>query len=96
LMPSPDSPSTQVFSDKIKNYPGKVGRRDFSKWVRICPACFSPDITPLTNISGFIVQEQWYCKKCQYSGVTIEVKTEDLIMFHMQQRSRQFNRNEKV
>ena len=94
-MPSPDSPSTQVSSDKIENYPGKLERRDLSKWVRICPACFSPDITPLTNISGFIVQEQYYCKKCQYSGVTIEVKTEDLIMFHKQQRSRLFNRNTK-
>jgi len=95
-MPTPDTHNTPTSSDKIENYPGKIGRRNLSRWVRVCPACFSPAITPLTNISGFIVHEQWYCKKCQYSGVTIEVKTEDLIQFHVQQRSRRVNRNKKM
>ena len=94
-MPIPDSPNAHTSLERIENYPGKIGRRDFSKWVRICPVCFSPEITPLTNISGFIVQEQWYCKKCQYSGVTIEVKTEDLIQFRVQQLLRKFNQNRK-
>jgi hypothetical protein len=95
VMTHSDPHDDQLPVERIENYPGKLGRRDFSTWVRICPRCFSPNVEPLTNISGFIVHEQWYCKKCQYSGVTIEVKTEDLIHFIMQQRLRRFNQNQK-
>ncbi|MFX1243936.1 MAG: hypothetical protein ACFE8F_03180 [Promethearchaeota archaeon] len=95
FMPQPDTEEGQTPAT-FKNYPGKVGRRDLSIWTKVCPGCFSPNIEPLTNISGFIVHEQWICKKCDYSGVSIEVKTEDLIQFRLQQQRQQFNRNKKT
>jgi hypothetical protein len=77
------------------NYPGKLGRTDYGQWIKVCPQCFSPNIQPLTNISGTLIQEQWYCSECGYAGVTIEVKTEDLLRFRLQQLARIYNRNRK-
>jgi hypothetical protein len=81
---------------EITNYPGKVGRSNHRNWVKVCPNCFSINIQPLTNISGTIVQEQWYCPNCDYAGVVIEVKTEDLIRFRLQQLAQSYNKNKKV
>jgi hypothetical protein len=81
--------------NEISNYPGKIGRTDYSQWVKVCPRCFSPNIRPLTNISGTLIQEQWYCPRCEYAGVIIEVKTEDLIRFLLQQLAKRYNKNSK-
>lgn len=86
----------ETTSKEITNYPGKVGRSDHRTWVKVCPYCFSINIQPLTNISGTIVQEQWYCSNCDYAGVVIEVKTEDLIRFRLQQVAQSYNKNKKV
>ena len=85
----------ETTSKEITNYPGKVGRSDHRNWVKVCPNCFSINIQPLTNISGSIVQEQWYCPNCDYAGVVIEVKTEDLIRFRLQQLAQSYNHNKK-
>ncbi len=92
---SPINPE-QTSEKGITNYPGKIGRSDLRNWVKVCPNCFSIDIQPLTNISGTIVQEQWYCPNCDYAGVVIEVKTEDLIRFRLQQLAQEYNKNHKV
>ena len=86
----------QTSLKEITNYPGKVGRSDLRNWIKVCPNCFSIKIQPLTNISGIIVHEQWYCPKCDYAGVAIEVKTEDLIRFQLQQLAEIYNKNMKV
>ncbi|MFW9831192.1 MAG: hypothetical protein ACFFD8_05410 [Candidatus Thorarchaeota archaeon] len=80
---------------QIRNYPGKIGRTDRKTWVKVCPACFSPQIQPLTNISGTIVQEQWVCLECNYAGVAIEVNAEDLTRFRLQQIAAKYNINSK-
>ncbi len=80
---------------EIENYPGKVGQSDLRNWVKVCPNCFSINIQPLTNISGTIVQEQWFCPDCNYAGVVIEVRTEDLIRFRFQQLAQEYNKNKK-
>ena len=82
-------------SIEIDNFPGKIGRIDLKNWVKVCPNCFSPNIKPLTNISGPIVQEQWICSECNYVGLAIEVKVEDLIRFQIQKLARQYNVNLK-
>ena len=95
-MPRTSSKKSQADSIEIDNYPGKIGRIDRKNWVKVCPNCFSPNVKPLTNISGPIVQEQWICAECNYSGLTIEVKVEDLIRFQIQKLARQYNKNQKV
>ncbi len=87
--------SEKTAEKEIANYPGKIGRSDLRNWVKVCPNCFSTNIQPLTNISGIIVQEQWYCPGCDYAGVVIEVKTEDLIRFRFQQIAQEYNKNKK-
>ncbi len=90
---NPDKiPSGQIGAE---NFPGKIGRRDLKNWVKVCPGCFSPNIKPLTNISGTIIQEQWFCPNCNYVGVVIEVNAEDLIRFQLQQIARLYNINQK-
>lgn len=79
----------------IKNYPGKIGRRDDKAWIKVCPLCMSPKIKALTNISGTVIHEQWLCLKCNYVGVAIEVKTEDLLRFQIEQLKIKLNRNRK-
>lgn len=91
---SPTKPSMNV-EKEITNFPGKIGRSDSRQWVKVCPGCFSINIQPLTNISGTIVHEQWYCPKCDYAGVAIEVKMEDLLRFHLQQLAIRYNKNQK-
>ncbi|MFW9935021.1 MAG: hypothetical protein ACFFDU_05890 [Candidatus Thorarchaeota archaeon] len=81
---------------KLVNQIGKIGRSDLREWVKVCPNCFSIDIHPLTNISGTIIQEQWYCQDCDYAGFVIEVKTEDLIRFRLQRLALQYNQNIKA
>ncbi|MFX1319795.1 MAG: hypothetical protein ACFE9D_08925 [Promethearchaeota archaeon] len=87
------NPSSQK---ELYNITGKIGRTNYREWVKVCPQCFSPNIQPLTNISGTLIQEQWFCSECGYAGVTIEVKTEDLIRFRLQQLARIYNRNQKT
>jgi hypothetical protein len=86
----------ETLQKEISNYPGKIGRSDIRNWIKVCPNCFSINIRPLTNISGTIVQEQWYCLHCDYAGVVIEVKTEDLIRFQLQQLAKMYNNNQKT
>lgn len=95
-MPRTSSKKSLDDSIEIDNYPGKIGRIDLKNWVKVCPNCFSPNIKPLTNISGPIVQEQWICPECNYVGLAIEVKVEDLIRFQVQKLARQYNVNLKV
>jgi hypothetical protein len=79
----------------IKNYPGKIARRDDKAWIKVCPLCMSPRITALTNISGTVIHEQWLCLECNYVGVAIEVKAEDLARFQIEQLKIKLNRNRK-
>jgi hypothetical protein len=94
-MPRSSPKKSLVDSIEIDNYPGKIGFTDTKKWVKVCPGCFSPNIKALTNISGPIVQEQWFCSRCSYVGVAIEVKVEDLIRFETQKLTRRYNKNSK-
>lgn len=94
-MRQPDSEKKANKAFELENYPGKIARRDIKNWVKVCPACFTPNIRPLTNISGIIVQEQWFCPQCSYAGVVIEVNAEDLIRFQLQQKARRYLRNQK-
>ncbi len=89
----PEKLSTKQLSSR--NYPGKITRSDLKTWVKVCPACFSINIQPLTSISGTIVHEQWICPDCNYVGVAIEVNKEDLIRFHHQQISKRYDMNRK-
>lgn len=85
------------FSEKkMATQIAKIGRSDLRQWVKVCPNCFSINIQPLTNISGTIIQEQWYCQDCDYAGFVIEVKAEDLIHFRLQQLAQQYNKNTKA
>ncbi len=95
-MPRTSSKKSMDESIEIDNYPGKIGRIDLKNWVKVCPNCFSPNIKPLTNISGPIVQEQWICAKCNYVGLAIEVNVEDLMRFQIQKIARRYNKNQKV
>lgn len=95
-MPRTSRKKSLADSTKISNYPGKIGRTDRKNWVKVCPNCFSPNVKALTNISGPIVQEQWICAECNYVGLAIEVKVEDLIRFQVQKLARLFNKNQKV
>jgi superfamily II helicase len=95
-MPRTSSKKSLADSIEIDNYPGKIGRTDRKNWVKVCPNCFSPNVKPLTNISGPIVQEQWICAECNYVGLAIEVKVEDLIRFQVQKLALLFNKNQKV
>ncbi|MFX1300514.1 MAG: hypothetical protein ACFFAL_04875, partial [Promethearchaeota archaeon] len=95
-MPRTSSKKSLDVTIEINNYPGKIGRIDLKNWVKVCPNCFSPHIKSLTNISGPIVQEQWICSECNYVGLAIEVKVEDLIRFQIQKLAIQYNVNPKV
>jgi superfamily II helicase len=90
----PEKPATKQLNSR--NYPGKITRSDLKRWVKVCPACFSINIQPLTNISGTIVHEQWICSDCNYVGIAIEVNKDDLIRFRRQQISWQYDMNRKI
>jgi hypothetical protein len=94
LKMSPMKPAVNV-EKTIANFRGKIERSDSRQWVKVCPGCFSINIQPLTSISGTIVHEQWYCPKCDYAGVAIEAKAEDLLRFHLQKLAIQYNKNQK-
>jgi len=62
-------------------------RAQGDKWIRVCPRCLSPNLRPLTSISGFLVQDQWLCEDCGYAGIAIEADIEDLEELNRARRS---------
>jgi len=71
-------------------------RAQGDRWVKVCPRCLSPNLRPLTSISGFLVQDQWLCEDCGYAGIAIEADVEDLEEINRARRTAKwFTKNDR-
>ena len=47
--------------------------------IAICPKCRSPDIRQSSNVSGWLMPDEWECDKCGYIGTFVqEIDTKDV------------------
>jgi len=48
--------------------------------IALCPVCYSPDLKPLTRLSGLLTPRVYICNKCGYKGpVYLEVDLEEYL-----------------
>jgi hypothetical protein len=84
--------TSKASDEDIRDFKPSFSRRAAEHWVRACPNCFSRRLQAQTNIAGFISNEEWFCKRCGYSGIAIEVHIDDLEKMEQEKYRRNIKR----